>query len=45
MAAVIRGKTFVVPRGDTVIEAADQVVFVGPTLAVKNARDHFLVLT
>jgi hypothetical protein len=36
-------KEFVVPRGDTVIEAEDQVVFVGPTLAVKNARDLFLV--
>jgi len=41
VAAVIRGKHFVVPRGDTQIEAGDHVVFVGPTTAIKNAHDSF----
>ena len=41
VAAVIRGKAFVVPRGGTVIEAGDHVVFVGPTAAVKKANDRF----
>ena len=44
VAAVIRGKQFVVPRGDTTIEVADEVVFVGPAGAVKNANDHFVLL-
>ncbi len=39
VAAVIRGDEFVVPRGDTRIEIGDRVVFVGPTAAVKAARD------
>lgn len=43
VAAVIRGKQFVVPRGDTKIEASDQVVFVGPTSAIKKAQDIFLL--
>ena len=41
VAAVVRGKAFVVPRGDTEIAAGDQVVFVGPTAAVKAAREIF----
>jgi len=42
VAAVVRGKQFVVPRGDTVIQTGDHVVFVGPTGAVKKAHDTFL---
>jgi len=42
VAAVIRGKTFVVPRGDTIIEVGDHVIFVGPTSAIKQAQDLFL---
>ena len=44
VAAVIRGNKFVVPRGDTVIEVADEVVFVGPAEAVKDANDLFSLL-
>jgi len=43
VAAVIRGKDFVVPRGNTKIEAGDHVVFVGPTSAIKNAQDAFML--
>lgn len=43
VAAVIRGKEFVVPRGDTSIEEADHVVFVGPAKAIKDAQDVFLM--
>lgn len=43
VAAVIRGKNFVVPRGDTKINAGDHVVFVGPAAAVKDAQDLFLL--
>lgn len=39
VAAVIRGKEFVVPRGDTRIEVGDRVIFVGPHSVVKTARD------
>jgi Trk K+ transport system NAD-binding subunit len=39
VAAVIRGKDFVVPRGDTKIEVGDHVVFVGPTSAIKKAQE------
>jgi len=39
VAAVIRGDDFVVPRGDTRIEVADRVIFIGPTDVVKLARD------
>ena len=39
VAAVIRGKEFVVPRGDTTIEVEDRVIFVGPASAIKAARD------
>jgi len=43
VAAVIRGKEFVVPRGNTKIETGDHVVFVGPTSAIKNAQDAFML--
>ena len=43
VAAVIRGKKFVVPRGDTTIEAGDEVVFVGPTAHIKSAQDLFVL--
>jgi amino acid transporter/Trk K+ transport system NAD-binding subunit len=43
VAAVIRGKQFVVPRGDTKIEANDHVIFVGPMSAIKRAQDSFLM--
>jgi Trk K+ transport system NAD-binding subunit len=43
VAAVIRGKDFVVPRGDTKIEVGDPVVFVGRTSAIKKAQDIFLL--
>ncbi|HKK27390.1 MAG TPA: amino acid permease [Gemmatimonadota bacterium] len=38
VAAVIRGDEFVVPRGDTRVEAGDYVVLVGPADAVKEAQ-------
>jgi amino acid transporter len=43
VAAVVRGKKFVVPRGDTRIEAGDHVVFVGPASAIKKAHETFLL--
>ncbi|MBW2552248.1 MAG: NAD-binding protein [Deltaproteobacteria bacterium] len=43
VAAVIRGKKFVVPRGDTTIETGDEVVFVGPASDVKLAQDLFVI--
>ena len=43
VAAIIRGKDFVVPRGNTKIEAGDHVVFVGPTSAIKKAQDTFIL--
>lgn len=44
VAAVIRERGFVVPRGNTRIEAGDVVVVVvvGPTAAIKEAHDVFL---
>jgi len=42
IAAIIRGKAFVVPRGSTVIEEDDEVVLVGTQGAVKDARDLLL---
>jgi len=42
VAAVIRGKQFVVPRGETEIFAGDQVILVGPATAVKKAKEIFL---
>ena len=44
VAAVIRGKEFVVPRGTTVIQAGDRVIFVGPTNAIKKAQDVFTLV-
>ncbi|MDZ7773076.1 MAG: amino acid permease [Balneolaceae bacterium] len=41
VAAVIREGTFVVPRGGTVINAGDHVVFVGPSEAVQSAHKIF----
>ena len=41
VAAVLRGKEFVVPRGDTAIEVDDHVVFVGPAGAIRKAQDVF----
>lgn len=41
VAAVVRGKKFVVPRGPTVIEPDDHVIFVGPASAIKDAQDLF----
>ena len=41
VAAVVRGKKFVVPRGPTVIEPGDHVIFVGPAAAIKNAQELF----
>jgi Trk K+ transport system NAD-binding subunit len=32
-----------VPRGDTRIEPKDHVVFVGPTGAIRDAQDLFLL--
>ncbi len=43
VAAIIRGKKFVVPRGDTAIEDGDHVVFVGPAGAIKDAQELFLL--
>lgn len=43
VAAIIRGREFVVPRGNTTIEAADHVVLIGPAKAVKDAQRLFLV--
>ncbi|MEM9187933.1 MAG: amino acid permease [Myxococcota bacterium] len=43
VAAVIRGKAFVVPRGHTNIEVGDHVIFVGPASAIKDAQEMFLV--
>lgn len=41
VAAVIRGKKFVVPRGDTAIRVGDDVVFVGPPKSVQEAQVRF----
>ncbi len=41
VAAVVRERQFVVPRGDTQIAVEDHVVFVGPTSAIKKAQDIF----
>ncbi|MGD2067755.1 MAG: amino acid permease [Gemmatimonadota bacterium] len=38
VAAVIRGKEFVVPRGDTRIDTGDYLVLVGPADAVKETQ-------
>ncbi|MDZ7682678.1 MAG: amino acid permease [Fodinibius sp.] len=41
VAAVIRDEDFVVPRGQTKIEAGDHVVFVGPSEAIQAAHNIF----
>lgn len=41
-AAVIRNKQFLVPRGDTLIQENDYVLFVGLTTAIKKAREMFM---
>ncbi|MDZ7692281.1 MAG: NAD-binding protein [Balneolaceae bacterium] len=41
VAAVIRNEEFVVPRGQTEIQAGDHVVFVGPGEAIQNAHKIF----
>lgn len=42
IAAIIRGKHFVVPRGSTMLDEGDEVVLVGTQGAVKDARDLLL---
>lgn len=41
VAALIRDQSFVVPRGNTVINAGDHVIFVGPSEAVQAAHEMF----
>ena len=41
VAAIIRGKEFVVPRGGTEIRAGDEVVFVGPAGSIRDAHELF----
>ncbi|MBF0280026.1 MAG: amino acid permease [SAR324 cluster bacterium] len=41
--AVIRDNRFLVPRGDTLIQENDYVLFVGLTPAIKKAREMFMV--
>jgi len=43
VAAVIRDNHFLVPRGDTEIKKGDRVLFAGLTLAVKKAREMFMI--
>jgi len=43
VAAVIRDKHFLVPRGDTEICQGDRVLFAGLTPAIKKAREMFMV--
>lgn len=45
VAAVIRDKQFVVPRGNTVMHANDFVVFVGPVDSVQTAHKVFSEVT
>ena len=42
VAAVIRDRQFVVPRGSTRVDIGDYVVFVGPMSAIRAARQTFL---
>ncbi len=42
VAAIIRNREFVVPRGNTRLEAGDRVIFVGPAAAIQQAQEHFL---
>jgi Trk K+ transport system NAD-binding subunit len=41
VAAVIRGRDFVVPRGETTVLAGDRVIFVGPASAARKAQEIF----
>jgi len=43
VAAIIIGNDFVVPHGETKIEALDRVIFVGPTIAIKTAQKKFRI--
>lgn len=43
IAAIIRDKQFVVPRGTTNIAVDDRVIFIGPASAIKKAFDIFLL--
>lgn len=43
IAAIMRDNRFVVPRGDTKIEADDRVIFIGPDSAIKIAFDIFML--
>lgn len=45
VAALIRDNAFVVPRGATVINAGDHVVFIGPTEDVQAAHKIFSTVT
>ena len=45
VAAIIRGKQYVVPRGDTEVRAGDQVIFVGPTSSLESAQSIFRLAT
>ncbi len=42
IAAIIRGTSFVVPRGSTTLDEGDEVILVGTQAAVKEARDLLL---
>jgi Trk K+ transport system NAD-binding subunit len=41
VAALIRDDEFVVPRGNTIVQEGDHVIFVGPNEAVQEAHDLF----
>ena len=41
IAAIIRDKQFVVPRGGTIVEVKDHVYFIGPASAIREACDMF----
>ncbi len=43
IAAIIRDKDFVVPRGVTTIEVDDRVIFIGPASAITKAFDIFML--
>ncbi len=43
IAAIIRGKDFVVPRGVTTIEVDDRVIFIGPASAITKAFEIFML--
>jgi Trk K+ transport system NAD-binding subunit len=43
VAAIIRSGRLVVPRGDTVMEEGDHVIFVGAAAAIRKALDTFTI--